>query len=119
MLHRATRAGIEARPRSLLAGPVDEWAQRLGGLRMQWDAALGVTFADRDPQPSMPVGIGIEAFDGQAADLVTSCTAPPGHNQRGPLVGIGELVDGGHQDGELVVGDEPRQRVIDLWDVGG
>ena len=66
----------------------------------------------------MPVGVGVEAVDGQPADLVAAGAAPAGHDQRGPLVGVGQLVHGGHQCGELVVWDEPGQRTVDLWDVG-
>jgi hypothetical protein len=85
---------------------------------MQRDAAFSVAFADRDPQPRVPVGIGVETVDGKAADLVTPCAAPPSHDQRGPLIRIGWLVDGDHQCGEFVVGDEARQRPVDLRDVG-
>jgi len=101
----------------LLAGLVDERLQRRGGLRVERDAAFGVPLPNRDPQPGMSVGVGIQTVHGQAADLVAAGASPAGHDQRGPLVGIGQLVHGGHQRGEFVVGDEPRQRFGDLGDV--
>jgi hypothetical protein len=84
VLHRTARAGIESRPSLLLAGQLDHRLQRLGGLWVQRDHALGVSFTDRDPQPRVPVGVSVEAVDGEAADLVAAGTAPPGDDQRGP-----------------------------------
>jgi len=84
---------------------------------VQRDAALGVALADRDPQPRVAVGIAVEAVEAQAADLITPGPAPPGHDQRGPLIRVLELLDGAHQGGELVVRDEPGQRLWRLGDV--
>ena len=72
---------------------------------------------DRYPQPRVPVGIGVEAVDREAADLVVAGAAPAGDDQRRALVGIGQLLDGGHQRGQLMVGDEPGQRPGRLRDV--
>jgi hypothetical protein len=82
------------------------------------DAAFGASLADRDPQPRVSVGVGVEAVDGEAADLVAAGAAPPGNDQRRPLIGVGQLLDRCHELGELVVGDEPVQRLGDLRDVG-
>jgi hypothetical protein len=111
------RAGVVASPPALPAGKVDQRLQRVGGLWVQRDHAFGVARADRDPQPRVPVAVGVEAVDGEAADLVAAGAAPPGHDQRRPLIRVGQLLDGGHQLGEFVVGDEPRQRLGDLRDV--
>ena len=72
---------------------------------------------NRDPQPRVPVGPGVEAVDREAADLVVAGAAPAGDDQRRALVGIGQLLDGGHQRGQLMVGDEPGQRPGRLRDV--
>jgi len=85
---------------------------------VQRDHAFGVALADRDAEPGMTVGVGVEAVHSQSSDLVTTGTAPPRDDQRSPLVGIGQLVDRGHQGGEFVLRDEPRQRMVDLRDIG-
>ena len=100
-----------------MAGELDHRPQGVGGLRVQRDHAFGIAFADRDPQPGVPVGVGVEAVDGQPADLVAAGAAPPGDDERGPLVRVGQLVDRGHQRGQFVVGDEPGNRAGDLRDV--
>jgi hypothetical protein len=89
-----------------------------GGLWVKRDAAFGVSLADRDPQPRVSVGVGVEAVDGEAADLVAAGAAPPGNDQRRTLIGVGQLLDRCHELGEFVVGDEPGQRLGDLRDVG-
>lgn len=114
MLHRPTCAGVVSRPRVLLPRQVDYRLHRFGGLWVQRNHALGVALADRDTQPWMPVGVGVEAVDGETADLVTTGPAPPRDDQRGPLIWIEQLVDRGHEGGEFVVGDEPRHRMVDL-----
>lgn len=55
----------------------------------------------------MAVGVGVKAFDGEAADLVAAGTALPGDDQRRVLVGVGQRIDGGRQGGEFMLGDEP------------
>jgi len=56
----------------------------------------------------VPVRVGVEAVDGETADLVAAGAAPASHDQRRPLVGIGQLVDRFHERGEFVVRDEAR-----------
>jgi hypothetical protein len=117
VLHRPPNAGVKLVAGGVPAGQLDQRLQGVGSLEMQRDAALGVALADRDPQPRVPVGVGVEAVDREAADLVAAGAAPAGDDQRRALVGIGQLLDGGHQRGQLVVGDEPGQRPGGLRDV--
>lgn len=114
VLDLASCTGVEALPGSLLPGALDQRLQHLGRLRMQRNHALGVSLTDGDPQPRVPVRIGVEAINREAADLVAPGAAPPRHDQRGPLERIRQLVDSTHERRELVVGDEPRQPSGDL-----
>jgi len=83
---------------------VDQVAQRVGGLRVQRDHAFGVGLADRDPQPRVAVGVGVQAVDGEPADLASAGPAPAHQQQRGPLVGVLQFLDGLHQAIEFLPG---------------
>ncbi|MGH3251888.1 MAG: hypothetical protein ACRDOI_37545, partial [Trebonia sp.] len=57
------RPGVVAGRRADRPGAVDQVAQRVGGLGVQRDHPLGVGLADRDPQPRVAVGIGVQAVE--------------------------------------------------------
>jgi hypothetical protein len=90
VLDRASGAGIEPSAGPLLSGLLDDRLQGFGGLGLQRDHAFGVALADRDPQPWMPGGVGVEAVDGEAADPVSAGAAAAHDNQRSSLVGVGK-----------------------------
>src|SRR5674536_273133 len=46
---------------------------------------------------------------GEPGDLAAPGAAPPQQQQRGPLVGVGQLFDGVHERVELVAGDVAGQ----------
>src|SRR5664280_1019512 len=73
------RGGGAVLPRCGLGGldAGDQSAQRVRGLRVERDAALGVGLADRNPQPRVAVGVGVEAVQGEPGDLAAPGAAPP------------------------------------------
>ena len=62
---------VELGPRGVFPGLLDQRLQGFGGLGVQRDAALGVALADRDPQPWVPVGVGL--CDRSSPRTWTSC----------------------------------------------
>ncbi|WP_338894373.1 hypothetical protein WBG99_00520 [Streptomyces sp. TG1A-60] len=90
-------------------GRVDQLAQGVRCLGVQGDHALGVGLADRDPQPRIAVGVGVQAVQGQPCDLPAPGAAPAQQKQGGTLVRVFEFLDRFHEAVQLGPGDEPRQ----------
>ena len=104
----AASGGVVASDRFLRTRCRDRFSQRSGGVGVQRDHPFGVAFADWDPQPGVAVGVGVEAVEGQPADLIAAGAGPAGHQQRGTLHRVGQGGDGGHEQVELTAGQEPR-----------
>ena len=79
---------------------------RLGGIGMEGDKAFTARLARGDSQSRGAIGVGVEAIQLQAADLVAACSAPAGNHQGGPLKWVGKLVDRGHQLCQFMIGNE-------------
>ena len=73
---------------------------------MEGDKAFTARLARGDSQSRGAIGVGVEAIQLQAADLVAACSAPAGNHQGGPLKWVGKLVDRGHQLCQFMIGNE-------------
>ena len=104
VVREASAGGVAAGCRLLGPGLVDELLESGGGVRMQRNHAFAVAFADRDTEPGVAAGVAVEAVAGEPSDLVTPGTGPPQQQQRCPLHGVVELVDGLHERIELMLG---------------
>ena len=78
MLDGAAGGGVVAGDCLLRPGQADRFAERCGGIGVQRDHPFGVALADWYPQPGMAVGVGVEAVEGEPADLVAAGTGPAG-----------------------------------------
>lgn len=103
---------IDLAPTELLKGP-----DRLGSLVGQRDSPFGIVLAGRHPKSGCAIGIGIQAVQVQHPNLTAPGTAPPGDQQCGTLEGTLHDPDGVHQDRELIIGDEPGNRIGDLGQI--
>jgi hypothetical protein len=94
MIHHSANRTVSASDRVLRLGDFDDLLEGIGGIRVQRDHALSVTLPDRYTQPWVAVGVGVQAVDGQASDLVSACAGPPNGEQCRALIRILEFVDG-------------------------
>src|SRR4029077_4858209 len=94
MIHHSANRAVSAGDRVLRLGDIDDLLEGVGGIPVQWGHALSVTLSDGYAQPGVAVGVGVQAVDGEASNLVSACAGPPNEQQRRALVWIPEFIDG-------------------------
>ena len=116
-LHRPPDGAVVAGGSVGCGAALDQLPQRVGSLGVQGHHPLGVRLADRDAQPGVAVGVGVEAVQREPGDLVPTGAAPAQQQDRRALVGVLDGLHGFHEPAELVTGDEAWEAQRKPWKV--
>src|ERR1700739_4029075 len=94
MIHHFANRVVSAGDSILRLSDFYDLLEDVGSIRVQRDHALSVSFSHWYTQPRMAVGVGVQAIDGEAANLVSACASPPNKQERRALVQILEFING-------------------------